>query len=288
MGIGDTQLGCNPTINWHRVQAGEKKYFQSFHASENWSTRLSQIHESLLVVIKNCLLLFFPFIIIIVSYTSSNTARSASSDTQRRSVGSEWTMSKVFMNGQESPRDAILNEPVLRLFRMLVSDWAQKNIFVPNRRQASVALLLWFSYTNEFTCKLECLPYLSGSCVRAFFEKNFSVKMGPTKPKISHNLACKVRFPYNRIQLSCIYVSTLFILTICGKKYEIVACMINLWGYTEILPNYKCTNRSKKWKCGLMKGKSANTRALPGLFMQLFKFTLPVSFDSLVSRRRYI
>ena len=44
----------------------------------------------------------------------------------------------------------------------------------------------------------------------------------------------------------------------------------------------------KKSECGLMKGKFANTRVLLGLFMQLFKFTLPVSFDPLVSRRRHI
>ena len=71
---------------------------------------------------------FLRFINIIVSYTSSHTARSASSETQGRSFGSEWTASKVFMNGRESPRDTILNEPVLRLIRMLVSDWAQKKI----------------------------------------------------------------------------------------------------------------------------------------------------------------
>ena len=127
-----------------------------------------------------------------------------------------------------------------------------KNIFVPNHRQAPVALFLWISHTKKFTCKLDCLPHLSGSCVGAFFEKNFSVQMGPTNPKITHNLACKVRFPYNRIHLSCIYVSNLFILTIWEKKYEIVACIINLWGYIEISPNLKCTNRRNQnvdwWK----------------------------------------
>ena len=123
-----------------------------------------------------------------------------------------------------------------------------KNIFVPNRRQASVALLLWFSYTKEFTCKLNCLPYLSSSCVGALFKKNFSVKMGSTIPKISHNLACKVRFRYNRIHLSCIHVSTLFILTICENKYEIVACIINLWGYMEILQKTRRNQNVDWWK----------------------------------------
>ena len=27
-----------------------------------------------------------------------------------------------------------------------------------------------------------------------------------------------------------------FILTICDKKYEIATCIINVWGYMEILP----------------------------------------------------
>ena len=178
MGIGDTQLGCNPTINWHRVQAGEKKYFQSFHASENWSTRLSQIHESLLVVIKNCLLLFFPFIIIIVSYTSSNTARSASSETQRRSVGSEWTMSKVFMNEQESPRDAILNETVLRIFRTLVSDWAQKIFLCPIGRETSIGRTAFVIFLYEgvyLQTRVFAIPVwlLRGSFLREeFFSEN--------------------------------------------------------------------------------------------------------------------
>ena len=46
-----------------------------------------------------------------------------------------------------------------------------------------------------------------------------------------------VRFLYNPIDLLCIQVSTLpFLLKICAKKYEIAACIINVWGYTEILP----------------------------------------------------
>ena len=35
---------------------------------------------------------------------------------------------------------------------------------VPNRRPASIMLLSWSSYTEEFTCKLDCSLYLSGSC----------------------------------------------------------------------------------------------------------------------------
>ena len=35
---------------------------------------------------------------------------------------------------------------------------------VPNRRPTSIMLLSWSSYTEEFTCKLNCSLYLSGSC----------------------------------------------------------------------------------------------------------------------------
>ena len=55
-------------------------------------------------------------------------------------------VNRVWLNGgesfQERVRDATLNVPFRpRLIRRLVSDWAKKNIFVPNRRPASVALL---------------------------------------------------------------------------------------------------------------------------------------------------
>ena len=91
-----------------------------------------------------------------------------SSETPGRSVGSGKTAAKVFKTGRERPWNATLNETVLQLIRILVSDY-----FVPNRRPESIALLLWFSYTREFTCKLVCSPQLSGSCRRAFFEKSF-------------------------------------------------------------------------------------------------------------------
>ena len=189
---------------------------------------------------------FFPFIIIIVSYTSSNTAPRASLDTQGRSVRSDER------RRNESFKERVRERTNSTTYSNASLWLGTKNIFVPNHRQASVALFLWFSYTKKFTCKLDCLLYLSGSCVGAFFEKNFSVQIGPTKPKISHNLACEVRFPYNRIHLSCRYVSNLFILTSWEKKYEIVAYIVNLWGYTEILPNLKCTNRRNQnvdwWK----------------------------------------
>ena len=58
---------------------------------------------------------------------------------------------EVFKNGQERPWDTALNEPDPRI---LVLDWVQKNIFVPNQRPGSkcISLLSWSSYTKEFTC----------------------------------------------------------------------------------------------------------------------------------------
>ena len=58
-----------------------------------------------------------------------------SSETQGRSVGSGITEAKVFKNGRTSPCDATLNEPVPRLIRILVCDWAQKIILCPIRGQ---------------------------------------------------------------------------------------------------------------------------------------------------------
>ena len=47
-----------------------------------------------------------------------------------------------------------------------------------------------------------------------------------------------VRCSYNPIHLLCIHSKTLFILTMCGKKYEIAACTwINVWGYRIIFSN---------------------------------------------------
>lgn len=41
-----------------------------------------------------------------------------------------------------------------------------------NRRPASIMLLSWSSYTEEFTCKLDCSLYLSGSC-RSYPKRNW-------------------------------------------------------------------------------------------------------------------
>ena len=69
-----------------------------------------------------------------------------SSETQGRSVGSGKTEAKVFKNGRKSPWDAILNEPVPRLIRILVCDWAQKIILCPIRGQQN--FLRRFSWPN--------------------------------------------------------------------------------------------------------------------------------------------
>ena len=48
-----------------------------------------------------------------------------------------------------------------------------------------------------------------------------------THPKLLTNSGT-VRFPYKRIHLLCIHVLTLFVLTICEKKYENATCIINV------------------------------------------------------------
>ena len=48
-------------------------------------------------------------------------------------MGQKKTTAKVFKNGQESPSDATLNEPVPRLIRMLACDCQKKKYFVPNQ-----------------------------------------------------------------------------------------------------------------------------------------------------------
>ena len=48
-----------------------------------------------------------------------------------------------------------------------------------------------------------------------------------THPKLLTNSGT-VRFPYKPTQLVCTHGSTLFVLTICEKKYENAACIINV------------------------------------------------------------
>ena len=83
--------------------------------------------------------------------------------------------SKVFKNRRESRWNATLNEPVPRLIWRFVWDLTQKSSFVPNKRPESISLLSQSSYTKKFTRKLDCSPYMFGSC------KEFSsAKMEPT------------------------------------------------------------------------------------------------------------
>ena len=80
--------------------------------------------------------------------------------------------SKVFKNRRESRWNATLNEPVPRLIRRFVWDLTQKSNFVPNKRPASIALFSQSSYTKKFIRKLDCSPYMFGSCKGAFFSEN--------------------------------------------------------------------------------------------------------------------
>ena len=47
-----------------------------------------------------------------------------------------------------------------------------------------------------------------------------------------------VRFLYSPINLICMHILTLFISTICEKRYEISECIINVWDCAEILPSF--------------------------------------------------
>ena len=126
---------------------------------------------------------------------------------------------------------------------------------MPNRRLASIPLLSWsFQNIKKFTWKLGCSPYQSGSCRKAFSKMSFQWKClppPPNKPNKFHNLACwqnKIKRKMNQL-------------------------------------------RKSDWE--LIKGKFVNTsestsRSVLGLFMQLCKSTLTVSFHPLVSLRRKI
>ena len=92
-----------------------------------------------------------------------------------------WVRTNEGQSFQEQVREALGCDSYrtsLSTHSIIVSDWAQKNIFVLNQRPASIALLSLSSYTKEFTSKrhLECSPYLSGSCRRTLFQKSFQWK----------------------------------------------------------------------------------------------------------------
>ena len=50
--------------------------------------------------------------------------------------GAGLTAVSVFKNGREKPWDATVKEPVPRLIRMFVSDWALSPPFIPTRLTA--------------------------------------------------------------------------------------------------------------------------------------------------------
>ena len=60
-----------------------------------------------------------------------------------------------------------------------------KHFFVPNRGPASIVLLSWSFLPAHSTVRC-ILPYLSGSCSGAFFEKIFQWEWGP-KAEDTHN-----------------------------------------------------------------------------------------------------
>ena len=62
-----------------------------------------------------------------------------------------------------------------------------------------------------------------------------------------------VRFPYNPIYLLRIHVRVCSYKTICEKKYEITACMINVWGYTKSYPkNCRIQPATRLWRLRVM------------------------------------
>ena len=96
------------------------------------------------------------------------------------------TVAKVFKNGRESLWDASLNEPFLRLIRILVSDWAHKMFLCPFGGQHLSRCFrdLLIRGTNYLQTLLYALPlWLVDD---SFLQKEFWAKMGPTKPKKSH------------------------------------------------------------------------------------------------------
>ena len=102
-------------------------------------------------------------------------------------MGQKKTTAKVFKNGQESPSDATLNEPVPRLIRMLACDCQKKNILCPISllRPASIALLSWSSYTKEFVylkTRLLAVPVLRQE---SFFGNSFQFFNENEPPKFT-------------------------------------------------------------------------------------------------------
>ena len=81
----------------------------------------------------------------------------------------------------------MLKERVPRLIRMLVSDWAQK--YAQSEAIINRTAFLSFLYEGVYLqTRLFSIPVLLVQ--ESFPGEEFFGKMGPTKPKISSNLAC--------------------------------------------------------------------------------------------------
>ena len=100
-------------------------------------------------------------------------------------MGQKKTTAKVFKNGQESPSDATLNEPVPRLIRMLACDCQKQKYFVPNQSfKASIyrAAFVIFLYERvrlpeNSTARRTCLAGAGELSSGTVF--SFSMKMSP-------------------------------------------------------------------------------------------------------------
>ena len=94
-------------------------------------------------------------------------------------LGDPGAVSWARKNGDESfqeraraPLGCYSWRPVSRVIRMIVCDLAQKNNLVPNKKPVSIALLSRSSCIRKFNRKLNCPPYMFGSCRRGFFSEN--------------------------------------------------------------------------------------------------------------------
>ena len=128
-------------------------------------------------------------------------------------LGDPGAVSWVGINGGE--RDITLNKPAPRLIRMLVSDWAQKNVFVPNRVQHLSCCFrdLFYPPTRLFAVYyLTCLDRAAELSSRRFSSEN-----GAPKPKIPI-IETNGKISVQPQHLLCKHVSTLLILTISEKK----------------------------------------------------------------------
>ena len=95
----------------------------------------------------------------------------------RKEINANIRKGKCSRTGRENPWDATLKEPVPRLIRTLVCDWAKKYFLCPIRSQACIVLPSWPSYTKEFTSTVSSPPQKKISLARAgeFLREEVSV-----------------------------------------------------------------------------------------------------------------